>query len=59
MVLKKKSLIVQRLERMTVNHEVIGSSPIKPKNISGVIVLMVKILGCHLEDIGSNPVYSV
>ena len=25
---KKKSLIVQRLERMTVNHEVIGSSPI-------------------------------
>ena len=28
MVLKKKSLIVQRLERMTVNHEVIGSSPI-------------------------------
>lgn len=25
---KKKSLIVQRLERMTVNHDVIGSSPI-------------------------------
>ena len=40
-------LLFNWLECAAHNCEVIGSSPIKPKNISGVIVLMVKILGCH------------
>ena len=52
--LSKYSRIAQLVERLTVNQEVAGSSPV-PRVIDAVIAQLVVRLPCKQQVVGSSP----